>query len=85
MRTYLNNDELEVVKIVVEHNAHMDHPENILLCAIKYEYRDYRKFALQKILLLRKDTQVNQPILVRNFHPPLINFKAENYLNLTNH
>ena len=57
----------------------MDHPENILLCAIKYEERDYSKFALEKILLVLKD---NQPILVRSFHPPLINFEAENYLNL---
>ena len=43
MRTHLNNNELDVVKKVVQHNAHMAHPENILLCAIMNEDQDYRK------------------------------------------
>ena len=42
----------------------MAHPENILLCAIMDEDQDYRKIALEKILLARRDAQVNQPILV---------------------
>ena len=37
MRTYLSHDEVEVVKKVVQHNAHMAHHENMLLCAIMDE------------------------------------------------
>ena len=55
----------------------MAHPENILLCAIMDEDQDYRKIALEKILLARRDAQVNQPILVRNLHLPLITSKQK--------
>ena len=48
MRTHLNNNKLDVVQKVVQHNAHMAHPENILLCEIMYEDQDYRKIALEK-------------------------------------
>ena len=48
MRNHLNNNELDVVQKVVQHNAHMAHPENILLCEIMYEDQDYRKIALEK-------------------------------------
>ncbi len=50
MRTSLNNNELEVVKKVVQHNAHMAHPENILLCAIMDEDEGYRNIAHEKII-----------------------------------
>ena len=65
MRINLNNDELDVVKKIVQHDAHMTHPENILLCAIIDEDQDHRKIALEKILRARRDGEVNQPILVR--------------------
>ena len=40
MRNYLNINELDVVQKVVQNNAYMAHPENILLCEIMYEDQD---------------------------------------------
>ena len=49
----------------------MTDPENILLCGIMDEDQDSMKIALEKILLACRNAEVNQPILARNFHPPL--------------
>ena len=81
MCTYLNNKELEVVKKVVQHNAHMAHNENILLCDIMDENQCYRKFALEKYFK-QENRARNQSIVVINLQPPPINFKAENYWDL---
>ena len=82
MRDHLNVSEFKIAKGVIQHNAHMVHPENILLSALVDDDLSVRKLALLKVIEAKDIYSSASHEIIRTFKPPPINFQADTYWNL---
>ena len=75
MQENLLPEELEIVKPVVNRNAFMAHPDNILLAALVDRKSSVREQALRKVLQARKNSFENPPKVFGEFNrrPPKCN------------
>ena len=72
-------DVKNIIKPVIQRNAHFLHSENILLCMVHDEDNTMKELGWRKTL---KSKQNKQIIAVRSFKIPDMNFEAENYHGL---
>ena len=77
---YLKPSLKETVEKVIQRNAYFYHVENLLLAMMADDRKHVRKLALRRILAAREEVQSN--VKLRQFRVPVINFAADDYIDL---
>jgi len=81
-RFFSESDRLVVDKCI-QRNVFFGHPENILLSMLVDERKEIRELAARRIKLARQSNGMN-PVEVRKFKIPTMNFEADDYDTLVN-
>lgn len=79
---YLETNLREVVNNVIKDNSYFAHSENILLAMLFDDKKEVRNNAIKKILYYRNN--LDDPIHLRVYHKPIINFNCTDYVNMIN-
>lgn len=77
---YLDSNLKEIVNNVVKENAYFAHSENILLSMLFDNDKTIRDLAIKKILHYRN--HVEDPMQLRVYKKPIINFSCTDYTNM---
>jgi hypothetical protein len=77
---YLEKPLRDIVDAVIQRNGYFGHAENILLAMLSDERPHIRELAYRRILAARNEHRSTTS--VRQFRVPLLNFNAEDYIDL---
>jgi len=80
---FLSESDRLVVDKCIQRKAFFGHPENILLSMLVDERKEIRELAARRIKLARQSNGMN-PVEVRKFKIPTMNFEADDYDTLVN-